>query len=264
MAELQGDNITNSAGTGAPTFPFGLIGGSSSNIRASEGAGTTTLTSSDKNTQVFDLTASRIVKLPSAGVKAGDPWTIINPNAFALSIQSSNANGIITSFGSETTITALVDTPVASSDWKVTSKAMLYGTTLTSYTPTFNAGAVVAANTCWWLRTGFTTAKVQVGVQFGVGSTGNFTATTPSGISVATSYYILGSSASLGQGTAFQSPAVIPGFPVANSSTVLGFRSGYNLSAFAAQGLNFPIQPTLNSGDYVEFEAEFIVTEWAE
>jgi hypothetical protein len=41
------------------------------NLRASEGAGTTTLTIADNPHQIFQLTASRTVVLPTTGIKKG-------------------------------------------------------------------------------------------------------------------------------------------------------------------------------------------------
>ena len=76
---------------GAPaTFPAGLVGGGNANIRASEGAGTTTLVAgTDNPSQVFNLSASRTVVLPSTGVNAGDVWVLENRAAFDMIVQSS-------------------------------------------------------------------------------------------------------------------------------------------------------------------------------
>lgn len=97
----------------------------SANIRGSEGGGTVTLTNSDKRTQVFNLSAGESVKLPTTGVLAGDEWEMINANGFILTVQASDATNIIKSWGTKTTLVALVSTPVTFSDWLVIDKTIL-------------------------------------------------------------------------------------------------------------------------------------------
>lgn len=89
------------------------------NVRASEGAGTTTLTIADKPQQVFNLSAGRIVVLPTTSVLAGQIYTLTNPNAFTLTIQASDASVITTSIQTEVKVMALINTPVANTDWQV-------------------------------------------------------------------------------------------------------------------------------------------------
>jgi hypothetical protein len=62
------------------------------NVRSIEGAGTTTLTSSDNRIQIFNLSAARTCILPSSGVKAGEKCVIKKSDATAkLTISCANA-----------------------------------------------------------------------------------------------------------------------------------------------------------------------------
>lgn len=92
---------------------------SNTEVRATEGAGTTTLTVLDVRPQMFDLTASHTVKLPTTGIFKGDVWTMSNPNAFTLFVQASDASDITYLYGQEAVLVALIDTPVSASDWKI-------------------------------------------------------------------------------------------------------------------------------------------------
>lgn len=118
----------------------------SANVRASEGAGTTTLTISDAPWQLFNLSAARTVKLPTTGVTAGAVYRMTNPNAFVLTIQSSGANTIALSNGTDVTLIALVSTPTGSADWLVTDITVISKANF-AYNPTFTGlGTVPTAN----------------------------------------------------------------------------------------------------------------------
>lgn len=85
-------------------------------------AGTTTLDLSSAQVQVFTGSTTQTVLLPTTGVKAGQSYTIVNLSSSTLSVQSSNTGAIITQFPSKTIVyTALIDTPVAASDWQITA-----------------------------------------------------------------------------------------------------------------------------------------------
>lgn len=92
---------------------------SNTEVRATEGAGTTTLTVLDVRPQMFDLTANHTVKLPTTGIFKGDVWTMSNPNAFTLFVQASDASDITYLYGQEAVLVSLIDTPVSASDWKI-------------------------------------------------------------------------------------------------------------------------------------------------
>lgn len=136
---------------------FVSVGGSSSsnsfNIRASEGAGTTTLTSSDNNNQRFNLSADRTVVLPSTGVAQGEVWVMLNPNQFRLTIEASDNSDIVWSWGDQVELVALISTPVASTDWAVKSKTIIVGRTPVSYTPTIGGWGTISQDEFWWKRT---------------------------------------------------------------------------------------------------------------
>lgn len=98
------------------------------NVRSSEGAGTTTLTSSDSRQQIFQLSAARTVVLPSTGVLKGHVYVLENTGAFDLTIQSSNLSVLIRANGTNITATiqkgrvvlvALQDAPTTPAHWRV-------------------------------------------------------------------------------------------------------------------------------------------------
>lgn len=97
------------------------------NFRASEGAGTTTLTVADNPTQIFNLSANRNVVLPTTSVPAGRIYTISSPNAFVLTIKASDASTIVTSYAGTIKVVALIATPVTNTDWAIVSPGPVYG-----------------------------------------------------------------------------------------------------------------------------------------
>lgn len=263
------DELADSAGTGPVNFPFGLSGSLSipGNIRASEGAGTTTLTISDNPYQVFNLSASaRIVKLPSSGVVKGALYTMVNPNPWQLQIQASDASAIIKSWGSGTVLAAKIATPVASTDWAIVDKRILFGATKTNYTPTFDAGVVNPVFLAWYIRTNFNQILTHMDVQYGAGSpaSGTFSATTPLGLTISVSEYPLGSASPLGTATGFQSPNVIFGVSNWINSLQLGSLSTYNVTTFSTAGLHILQQPNLNPNDWVSIDATALYDELKE
>lgn len=105
------------------------------NLRASEGSGTTTLTIADNPRQIFNLSADRTVKLPTTSVKAGEVYTITNRTNFVLTIQASDASALAKSYATRIEVAALIDTPVASTDWIILGVVVL-NTNWISFTPT--------------------------------------------------------------------------------------------------------------------------------
>lgn len=238
------------------------------NIRAAEGAGTTTLVAADNHNQRFDLTAGRTVKLPITTVSAGDTWTLANPNGFRLTIQADDASDIIFSWGSSTTLVALVNAPATNTDWAVVKKEILLGTEITNYTPTFPANVDAAGGTvvAWWQRISMQVMKLHVGIQFGPATvaSGNYKASVPSGFTIDNAHDVLGSAAPMGWATAFQSSRFLPGIPAWDSTTDMVVWSTYNVTSFGASGLEMNITQILNSTDFIEFEAQINIAEWAE
>lgn len=122
------------------------------NIRASEGAGTTTLTSADSRHQVFNLSASRQVNLPTTGIVTGEKVILENRTAFDLVVAASNGSEITLAAagsGSSGTATiqigkvelvALVDSPTTPADWKVIDVFEHQPSTVLSLTWTGNGG----------------------------------------------------------------------------------------------------------------------------
>lgn len=87
-------------------------------------AGTTTLTINSAQVQVFTGSTTQTVLLPTTGVVAGQSYTVVNNSSSTLAVQSSNTNAIITQFPSKAIVyTALINAPVASTDWQITGLA---------------------------------------------------------------------------------------------------------------------------------------------
>ncbi len=125
-----------------------------SNVRASEGSGTTTLTSTDNFWQIFNLSAARTVKLPSSGITAGMRFVMENVGTFPLTVQSSGSNtvGVVDSLYSKLECIALIDSPSTAANWMVNlSYSQFEYSSGTSYnggnapTVTVTAGATLSA-----------------------------------------------------------------------------------------------------------------------
>lgn len=128
------------------------------NVRSSEGAGTTTLTSSDNRYQIFNLSAARTCQLPTTGVNAGDVWEIENQTAlsssdFSLTITASGGSALTVANGANVDATirngyvrlvALQATPTTPAHWRV---AEVNETHQHSTAFTFTGGATVSAKT---------------------------------------------------------------------------------------------------------------------
>jgi hypothetical protein len=83
--------------------------------------GTTTLTIADSQVQEFTGGAAQTVKLPTTGVPAGNPWTMINNSSFTVSVQSSSGGAVFSLGASKILIlTARIDNPTAAADWNIT------------------------------------------------------------------------------------------------------------------------------------------------
>ena len=106
-----------------------LIGGA--NVRGTEGGITVTLTASDSRYQVFNLSSSITVVLPSTGIRTGDRIILAQPDTRAdITVQSSNTSALTEANGcnNDATITqgfvelvALQDTPTTPAHWAVAS-----------------------------------------------------------------------------------------------------------------------------------------------
>jgi hypothetical protein len=82
-------------------------------------AGTTTLTISDGQVQVFTGTTTQTVKLPSGSVTAGMQYTIINNSTGSVTVQSSGANTIATvTTNTLQLFVCLVNTPTTAAHWR--------------------------------------------------------------------------------------------------------------------------------------------------
>ena len=121
------------ANDGVSFTDFG-ISNTVATINASEGAGTTVLTSADARIQVVTLTANRVYRLPSTNIAAGEVWSFESSSDFELSFESSDtttifsdmttspntANGINPTFRiGRVVLMALAAAPTTPGEWKV-------------------------------------------------------------------------------------------------------------------------------------------------
>lgn len=88
-----------------------------------EPGGTTpfTLTNAHKRIQTINLSADAVIKLPTTSIKAGERWRVNNRGTLTndCSIQASDASAIDVIRRGHIELMALIDTPVASTDWTV-------------------------------------------------------------------------------------------------------------------------------------------------
>lgn len=82
-------------------------------------AGTTTLTISSNQTQVFTGSTTQTMKLPTTSVAAGQTYTVINQSSGIVTVQSSNADTVTTvPAGTATIFLAKASTPTLGTDWQ--------------------------------------------------------------------------------------------------------------------------------------------------
>lgn len=130
MADLLVNSIANAAGTGPTQFPLGST--VIKNVRAAEGAGTTTLSATDNRWQVFALSGSRTVLLPTTGILKGESVTLQNTTTQSITVRSSDNTTITPSnYGTGSVgdpslnkigtvmLTCNQDTPTAPGHWVV-------------------------------------------------------------------------------------------------------------------------------------------------
>ncbi len=150
-----GQFTVNGKGLITAVTSVAVTAGLSGELQTTTGGGTTTLTTSNSQTQTFtSLTSAQTVKLPTTGVTAGDFWVINNTQPYTLTIQSSGANTIVTNWGSRTILQALVSTPTTAGNWAVLETAVIYGRIWAAYTPTFTGLGTVTVQTFAWMRSG--------------------------------------------------------------------------------------------------------------
>ncbi|MDB5176716.1 MAG: hypothetical protein JWN75_384 [Candidatus Saccharibacteria bacterium] len=82
-------------------------------------AGTTTLTITSSEIQVFTGSTTQTVVLPTTSTLAGQRYTIINQSTGAITINASGGGTVISALntGYAVTLTALIATPAATTDW---------------------------------------------------------------------------------------------------------------------------------------------------
>jgi hypothetical protein len=250
------------------------------NIRASEGAGTTTLVAADERFQTFDLTADRTVKLPSTGILQGEIFVITNPNPYKATIQADDATNIVKSWGAEAWIVALTNAPATNSDWKVIEHSVLYGRSRVTYSPTLSGSTTTSLLNVGWDRPSIGVMHIHGFITFASGSGTNAFSVSfpaPGGSALTFDTFIQGQGENLGpctfnfQGT---SPAgtLFGGFVTvsgAGTATDITFYTGQGTAADATIGGNSGVVPLLEnqlntSGSYLSFDANIPITEWSE
>jgi hypothetical protein len=255
----------------------GSSSSSSVNVRASEGAGTTTFTNADPHNQRFDLSANRIAVLPTTGVVKGDVWELNNPNPWQLAIQASDASLIVNSWGSDVVLVALINTPVSSADWSIVQHDVVYGAALSTYTPTISAGTVTSMVNVGWERPSIETMHIHGYITFGAGSSGSNSLSVsfpaPNGTPLTFDSFIQGQGENLGPATfrffGALAPNLFGGFVTvsgAGTATDITFYSGYTANADVAVGGNSAVVPLLegypSNTSYLSFDAHIRITEW--
>lgn len=127
-------NVLKSDGT---TWSSTGINGFTSTATA---AGTTTMTISSTNLQVWTGTTTQTVKLPTTSVPAGAQYVIVNQSTGAVTVQSSGANTITVLAASTSAIfTAVIATPTTAANWNAqyladivaSGKSLIVSNTLT-------------------------------------------------------------------------------------------------------------------------------------
>lgn len=154
------------------------------NVRATEGAGTTTLTRDDYRSQIFNLSAARTVVLPTTGIKKGEVFVIAARTGIDgvshLTVQASDASELTTATSGMpasimrgySVIQALIDTPVTASDWVVTESREA-GATITTWTGNGTGPSTSGTNTIYWQRDGLcVTASPSGAIVVTAGSSG--------------------------------------------------------------------------------------------
>lgn len=148
-------------------------------------AGTTTLTAASRQVQEFTGTTTQTVRLPSAGIIAGQQFTIINNSTGLVTVQSSTAAQVhILAAGTESVFTALVATPTTAAHWEdsffgtnfaagksltVNNTLTLAGTDATSFTFPAASDTVVTLNAAQTLASKTLTTPVINGTPTGTG-----------------------------------------------------------------------------------------------
>lgn len=133
---MNTSSLTSQLGAGTPV-----------NVRASEGAGTTTLTVDDARHQIFNLSAARTCVLPTTGIKKGDRYLIENIGTFDLSFQASDATSLSASSSGTigkirkgfAILVALQETPTTNTHWRI-SEATSEANYVVDWTPRGGTG----------------------------------------------------------------------------------------------------------------------------
>lgn len=119
---VQTDSISNKAGTGAPTFPFGVSTRGSANLPAQATAWTLTA-DSPEDLYISSPAAPITQALPTTNVKAGKRFRLTVAGATEtnyVALQSSGANEIDRIGGTGyILVQALQDAPTTAAHWKV-------------------------------------------------------------------------------------------------------------------------------------------------
>lgn len=125
MANLQGDTIANSAGTGAPNFPYGLTGAGTHQgfSTTATTAGTTTLTKDSNAIQYFTGSSSQTVILPvTTTLSTGYQFQIVNLSTGNVTVQSSGANTIVVVAGNSSSVfTCILASGTTAASWSASN-----------------------------------------------------------------------------------------------------------------------------------------------
>lgn len=231
-------------------------------ITATGADANTTLTVTSSRHQKITPTANREYTLPTTSVVAGDIFyfsnsAAVDTNSWLVTVKSSNGSTMRTVYPQTTAaVMALQDTPTTPTHWisleQVTSN-------WTAYTPTFGGTAGATSVDFRWCRRG-ENIEIHGYLTFSGATSGNFSATTPTGVTLDSGPYDLGSAAPIGSAMFFQGGNAYTGPATYSSTTTISCFTGYNQTA--SGGFRVGLQVNGSAGDQLEVHAVVKVSGW--
>lgn len=95
------------------------------NVRGAESGAITQMSSTDKRRQLFALSGTANIKLPKTGVVEGWEYTLINPGAYALTVNANSGSPVCVTMNATLRVVAKVATPEAVTDWQISEAKSL-------------------------------------------------------------------------------------------------------------------------------------------
>jgi hypothetical protein len=220
--------------------------------------GTTTLTVDDTEVQVFTGTLGQTVSLPTTSVKGARRFAFFNASAGTLTINASDGTLVVSLLtGTQTTVTALQDTPTTTTHWAPGTAAAGTAKTALSVNSVFQATYNLDTTALTASDVGaYTTAQTDAAVAAAVRVLSDNTAVGPSAqnaLTTGTSNTALGSTAQAAVTTGIGNTAVGAGAQSAmttgSNSTAFGVSAQHALtSGIGNTAVGNSAQTTLTTG----------------